>query len=415
MNFNEQILDFLDGESSLEQDRALFEQAIKNPEIITKLKKMMVIEDSLNHNSEFFEPPLTTSNKVFENLGFSYKNKSTLAGFWSFFTGSKVITAAISSVVTIILLSSIYIYFNNQQSESDANLITQISESNIPIVNQEKVYNKTLGNDFGNISTKNSTEPKIITKYITKNEYVTTDKNGNLISFDSEQDLIEYFNESNANMPYTELVNNNLSNNTKSIKNSRVGENNQKLVSNFSPFINELPNPIFNSYLLNSRDYLDGLEIFLISPFSNNPNGVSQNSTNFRLSYLPIKSNNWEFGAILSRENFMQNFENQIDDFRTLNYSQNPALLNFGIAGRYNYQINESFSPYIQIGSGASISNGFNLYPGFYYRASLGTKLDLNFLPFDLNIGLQNTSLNTFIYGGINNSNNTSIIFGVSL
>jgi hypothetical protein len=170
-----------------------------------------------------------------------------------------------------------------------------------------------------------------------------------------------------------------------------------------------------NSYQAFSK-VSKGVEFSVLSSLNNNDlNGVSGNLVNFKIAYMPIRSNRLEFGVEVTRENFFQSFSKRIDAQRTINYTQNPALWTLGVSTRaYLFEKDGFWNPYIQASGGGAITNELNFYPGMFFRSVIGTKLSPEMLPFDLNIGVQYTGLSTQQNGEFFNSNNMSLIFGVN-
>lgn len=404
MDLNNKILEFLDGTSDLEDDKELLRSLADNPEMLSKMKKLMVMEGSIQNNPEYFEPSVETSNKVFDSLGFSYGSKQSMfAGLGSFLFGSKITTAAISSIVTIILLSTYFLYFN---------VDSIVEASGIGMNKEEKAIVSASKVD------EEISEPEIITKYVNKIEYVTADENGKAVKFSSFEELMAYQNDRIEELASKESAESGSGRNSFRIGRSKIANNvRQRINGNYNSAMPEKlgSSDPFGEFNLLTKSENDIEIAFLSSLNNNNPQNVSGNSISFRLSYLPVDFSRYKFGAEVSKENFYQSFTENIDGTRTLNYTQNPSLWTLGVSGRIYLYKNEGYwNPYFQISGGGAITDELGLYPGFFYRTMIGAEISPNFLPFDLNIGLQSTNLSTQRENNFINSNNTSLIFGVN-
>lgn len=418
MDKYQKIYDFLDGIGTEEDHKSLFDQLSSNPELASEFKKLIAIDSSVSSNNSFFQPSVDASNQLYEKLGFSNGLKTPFyLGFLNFLRNPKFISGLVGSFATIIILWSYFTFWGNNGGSKSDNLINGsfISKSsnfneNLP-TSSLNVSNKKFDGS-GNYETKsvsgNKNSPKEIINYINNNKYLFYE-NGSLKEFNDLNNLNEYINAKNINTDKSKIFDISDSKYSKpygkglDIRNSTLRLKSIDLVS--------------NDFQYESINYLPkDLEFHFLSNLGERPgNGLEANSLSGKITYLPIKTSNYKFGFELAKENFLQNFERQIENERTEFFTQNPSLITIGLGARaYLFNFNETVHPYLQLFAGTAFTNEFNLYSGYFGRIAMGTEIESKYLPFNTNIGLQYTNLGTLYDNNVFNANTISFLIGVS-
>jgi hypothetical protein len=425
MNINELILEFIDGTSTPEMDKSLFEQLANNETAQQKMKKIIEVENSFASNSSYFQPSAESVNQVFSKLGMK---KTGLFDSFSLMQSNFMRFAIPSALVTLSLVF-LYNYFFIANS-IEANLeyevvslkLNDIPEENIVISNTRNdmidASNSLQANNQANFKSNNlksiglknidlkseniqNNSQNNIVKYIYKDKFVTLDEEGNLLNFETKEDLISYLSKNKNNL----------------IEITKSDFNEIDLVKNFNQItpknLGENNSAIDEKKLKIGRDYKSKSNFeftILLSPtfdFKNNPIQPDQISkfNNLSANLIYRLNSKLGLGAEIQQETFLQSFTESDNFDRTIIYTQRPNFTNVGIA--VNYSLLDKIQLYGAIGTNTNFS-------GFYNRFRIGREINSVF-PTDFIIGLEYSTLHFMFNENYFNSNKFGLFFGAKL
>lgn len=404
MNINELIIDFIDGNTTPEMDKSLFNELANNEIAQQKFKKFIEIENSFSTGHSHFQPSAESVNQVFTQLGF----KKT--GFFGAvpFLQSNFMRFSVPAVLTTLLFVFSYNYF----FEDDKNDLksNELVKNNLIIdkAQDEKVSENLLDRKsiFEHNNSQQLNDNKTVNKiqYIYKEKYVAVGSKGNLKYFNSQEDLASYYNSISENLTINSPINEKveikeifkskmdinknympiqLSSNSNNIQNIKFAEFNSKVESDYE--INWNYSPSFD--VISSKINPEKL-----SPFNH-----------LGLNILYKMNSKFKVGLEVQQETFLQKFEENDEFNRTLIYTQRPNFTNIGLVLKYNFlddiYLQSSF------GSNTELS-------GVYNRFRLGREFN-NIYPIDFVAGLEHSALHYNFKNEMFSSFKFGVYFGV--
>lgn len=417
MNINELILEFIDGTSTPEMDKTLFEQLANNEIAQQKMKKLIEVENSFASNSSYFQPSAESVNQIFSKLGMKK------AGLFDSFSlmQSNFVRFSIPSALATLSLVFLYNYFFvsddyvvNTNYEVASLILNDIPVENIAISNisnditgatsnnlrENNQTNYSTGKELRSDNKLNNSQNNIV-KYIHKDKFVTIDQEGNVIDFDTKEDLIAYLSNSKNNIieltksDFNEI---DLGQNFNLILPKDLGDNNSAF--------EEKNLKIGRDFKIKSNFEFT----FLLSPtfdFKNNPIQPDQISklNNLSANLIYKLNNKLGVGAEIQQETFLQSFTENDNFDRTIIYTQRPNFTNVGIA--VNYNVLDKIQLYGAIGTNTNFS-------GIYNRFRIGREINSVF-PTDFIIGLEYSTLHFMFNDNYFNSNKFGLFFGAKI
>ena len=408
MNINELIINFIDGSTTPEMDKSLFNELANNEIAQQKFKKFIEIENSFSTGHSHFQPSAESVNQVFTKLGFK---KAGMFGAFRFFQ-SNFVRFSVPAVLTTLLLVFSYNYF----FEDDKNSLT----SNELLTNNKQVSNQTkrkiskenplskenvVENNINTLQVNNKQSSSKI-QYIYKEKYVAVGRNGDLKYFNNQEDLASYFNSMNENQSANLTLNDDIFINN--IDLSELSNNLNYTSSKFNTNSTNIQN--INYAKFNSKEDSD-YEINLnYSPsfdvVSRNINPEKLSSFNhLGLNVLYKLNNKFKLGLEIQQETFLQKFEENDEFNRTLIYTQRPNFTNIGIALKYNF-LDEI---YLQSSFGTNTE-----LSGVYNRFRLGREFN-NIYPINFVAGLEHSALHYNFKNELYSSYRFGLYLGIKL
>lgn len=406
MNINELILEFIDGSSTPEMDKSLFNELANNEVAQQKLKKFIEIENSFVTGNSYFQPSAESVNQVFTQLGFK---KTGLFGALPFLQ-SNFIRYSVPAVMTTLMFVFTYNYFFN---DDDKNNLTN-SKNNLATFTSPQINNvieTNKNNDLNNGMDKNNKLAKInknnlnnnsnnIVKYIYKEKFVAVGNNGNMQYFDNKDDLKEYF-DSNLKNETPEKSKFSFQN-VIEINESDIFENSLSITNLNNYTLNDFENKEYNNLSLkeisNLEFTLNFSPTFDLKSSTMNPEKLSSfNQLGFNALYKV--TDKFKLGLEIQQETFLQKFEEDDEFNRTLIYTQRPNFTNIGAVVKYN--ILDKIFVYTSVGTNTEFS-------GVYNRVRLGREF-YNIFPLDFDAGIEHSAL----HYSFNNDKYSSFKFGI--
>lgn len=363
------IYELLDGSLPEAEKVEIFKELANNKDLREEFNYASSLNKTISENKDIFSVPAGSKSAVFSIIGLQLEGVST-----SFFS-SKLSVGVVSSVVTFILLTSLYFLTNSNEvvyQNQDDTFSKFTSSIQLPVENVN-YYNETLevNNDL-NFGNKNN--------YDTKNQdYIFDNTKAN-------KKLEENFDE------YKEFA---LLSQSEIALNSNIN----LVKDNYNNSINKLNKVnILESNLTNSNFYIEwNTSVNQNLPGETiSPSRIQKfNNNNLALFYKFNK--NLDFGLEVRQENFFQKYEDELKF-----YEQTPNFTTYSLAIKYNLFENiifQNMSNYIKFQGGGNQG-------GIVSRFALG----LNYEIYDglgLNANLEYSNL--FFKNNFNNYNSEKI------
>lgn len=398
MNINELIVEFLDGTSTPDMDKSMFENLAVNEVAQQKFKRIIEIENSINNSKSYFQPSAESVNQVFSKLGFK---KAGMFSSFSFFQ-TNFVKFSLPSIVGTLLLVFGYNYFvgnqNNTEDKINNYAINSIPDLKNDYVNTENsnLYLNTLNNNNSEFSKQNI----IVNKFFGMNE------NKELIEFNSKNDLISFYNNLIKRSEKS-------SENVVAIdKSNYINQEYAKIIlANSIKHKEQDYNYVLNNYenINNKKELPFSFSVTLSPTIDLNQSNMQPEElsrfNNLGANILYKYSEKLGIGAEIQQETYLQSFS-EYDKFdREIIYTQRPNFTNFGVAVDYN--VLDKIKLYGGFGTNTNFS-------GVYSRLRLAREFSGQF-PVDFLFGLEYSSLFYNFKQELYNSNKFGIYFGAKL
>lgn len=419
MNINELILEFIDGTSTPEMDKSLFEQLAGNEVAQQKMKKIMEVENTFTSNNAIFQPSAESVNQVFSKLGMKK------AGFFGSlpFLQSNFVRFSLPAVFTTLTLVFLYNYFfigNDSNFDKDYKVLTTVikdipdlnnkfinSFNNDGLVNDELKANSNKSNTNNNNgydknAYQNSIKQNNIVKYVYKDKFVGLDSDGKMVSFSSEKELLNFYNNLKNNDDNQVVINS-------------ISESNILSSYNYIDKYDAINNYQYdlNKIIINRQDDESNSKLsisLMLSPtfnFKSNPiqpNKLSE-FNNLSANLIYNISEDFGLGLEIQQETFLQSFTENDNFERTIIYTQRPNFTNIGFA--INYSVLDKINLYGAIGTNTNFS-------GLYNRIRIGREINSVF-PTDFIFGLEFSTLHFTFNENYYNSSKFGLFLGAKL
>lgn len=372
MKNNSKIYELFEGNLSENEKIEIFRMLSENKDLRDEFNYASKLNNSLNENKDNFIIPSGSKEAIFNNLGLSLAGTSTTSSILA----SKAFVGIVSSVLTFVLMTSIYLY--SGFSNNNANITEEISynqvNKSIQLPNLKSDY---LNENTTQIKTRQYDKPSIVKENLlkTKNEFITN----NIIPNE-----LDYFEISKSNLALLENVYHNANENENNTYLNKINYNERK--RNLTKFYVEFANSV------NQNLPQETISPSEIQKFNNN-----------NISIFYILNDRIDVGVDIRNENFFQVYEDE-----SFKYEQTPNFTTYSLSLRYNLYKNFLINDLSFYGNG---NIGFN-EGGFVSRVGLGMFYELsNGFGFNSNIEYSNllfqNSFNTF------NSHKISINYGI--
>lgn len=372
MKNNSKIYELFEGNLSENEKIEIFRMLSENKDLRDEFNYASKLNNSLNENKDYFIIPSGSKEVIFNNLGLSLAGTSSSSSI----IASKAIVGIVSSVLTFVLMTSIYLYsgFSNDNANYAEGISYKQVNKNIKLPKLKSDY---LNENTTQIKTKQiSKTPKLNQNLLTtKNEYVAN----NIIPNE-----LDYLKISKSNLASLENVNLNVNENESKTYFNKINQIERK--RNLTKFYVEFANSV------NQNLPQETISPSEIQKFNNN-----------NISVYYIVNDRFDFGVDVRNENFFQVYEDV-----SFKYEQTPNFTTYSLSLRYNLYKNFIINDLSFYGNG---NLGFN-EGGFVSRVGLGMFYELsNGFGFNSNIEYSNllfqNSFNTF------NSHKISINYGI--
>ncbi|MBS3999111.1 MAG: hypothetical protein KGZ71_01370 [Desulfobulbaceae bacterium] len=384
---NEILLDFIDGNLSIEEEQTLFYELTVNDELRQKLKDLMAIEQTVSANPSFYAPTVNSTKAIFSQLGFTppqtlITTASVLkvSTFMPFLKSLNFILPTLS----LLLLSGVSYYALENNIFSSTDVLRELTsektkreimfESNLPITEQYELAET-------NESSINSKSIEA-TKKLAKDESIFPQ---NLVnnSFDSQEQG------SNERFSFTNNNDSSSSSYTFDISKSELMSNKdlstlQFKNDNFSSiaFVEE-------SFSIKDYNIYNRFSIVILkNHYAHTIKPTVEPSKNHDLRDISFSlrfkfNSDWSIGVFALNEAYFQKFDGFDEVGRKIDYEQQPLLQTIGTQIQYNYFITENLAvhPKILAGlneggfvAGIGTSMSYNIYSGISFEFGVELK-----------------------------------------
>lgn len=371
------LLEFLDGNLTIEEEQSLFYKLSVNDDLRQKLKDLMSIEQTVSANPSFYAPTLVSTNAIFNKLGFTPPqvtyNTSYVSFFSTFFSYLKKMHVVLPTLGAIILSSILYNTLENNKFTAEAENDELASgsskreirfESNVPLTEQY------LSDDSKDLNSNREFSETF------KNTRKNSPGNANTLVGDTTSpnqfvDKISDF-ENRIEVSYNQNVIANAD-----IFNSTYYQSDFRISENFTLIENNHPSMVMDRNIL-SKFYIEVVN----NHFVHNDKVAVEPSKNSGIKDLSIAlnyiiNNTMSVGIFALEETFYQKFDG-IDEFgREVIYEQQPLLRSYGVQLLYNVNVSESFAfrPKVLAAhneggfvAGLGITTSYNIYGGISFE-----------------------------------------------
>ncbi len=363
------IYELLDGSLPEAEKVEIFKELANNKDLREEFNYASSLNKTISENKDIFSVPAGSKSAVFSIIGLQLEGVST-----SFFS-SKLSVGVVSSVVTFILLTSLYFLTNSNEvvyQNQDDTFSKFTSSIQLP-VESVNYYNETS-------EAKSVLNLAIINKEDLKNQDYIFDNNK--ANKKLEKNFEEY--KEFALLSQSEIA---LNSNINLVK------------DNYNNSINKLNKVnILESNLTNSNFYIEwNTSVNQNLPGETiSPSRIQKfNNNNLALFYKFNK--NLDFGLEVRQENFFQKYEDELKF-----YEQTPNFTTYSLAIKYNLFENiifQNMSNYIKFQGGGNQG-------GIVSRFALGLNYEI-YDGFGLNANLEYSNL--FFKNNFNNYNSEKI------
>lgn len=372
MKNNSKIYELFEGNLSENEKIEIFRMLSENKDLRDEFNYASKLNNSLNENKDNFIIPSGSKEAIFNNLGLSLAGTSSTSSILV----SKAFVGIVSSVLTFVLMTSIYLY--SGFSNNNANITEEISYNQVnKSIQLPKLKSDYLNENTTQIKTRQISKASIVKENLlkTKNQFAAN----NIIT-----NKLDYFKISNSNIALLENVYLNANENENKTYLNKINYNERK--RNLTKFYVEFANSV------NQNLPQETISPSEIQKFNNN-----------NISIFYILNDRIDVGVDIRNENFFQVYEDV-----SFKYEQTPNFTTYSLSLRYNLYKNFLINDLTFYGNG---NLGFN-EGGFVSRVGLGMFYELsNGFGFNSNIEYSNllfqNSFNTF------NSHKISINYGI--
>jgi hypothetical protein len=351
MNESEKLLDFIDGNLSLEEEQALFYELSTNDELRQKLKHLMAIEQSVSANPSFYAPTVSSTNAIFNELGFAppksithINSSTTLNTIASFVKNLYIIIPGI----TILLLSGLgYLYLNNKNTSDFISDTPETMTQSIPQTERNIAFIEQYQDQYGTESDIENSSLAATGKpisYIQSNKLDFVETGSENSNNPNLQDL--YLSMDASLQKITDVIRSHIQKNNPPFY---TGNNSGSVI--IASGLDKLAEPNFLSKF--SIDIAKHNYTHTIQPTVEPSKDQSLKDISLTVNYR-INSN-MQLGAFYIKETFFQQFDG-VDEFsRNVIYEQQPIFNTLGIKANYIYDITENIS------INSNLLTGYNL------------------------------------------------------
>lgn len=403
MDTKDLIFEFVEGNTTPEQESILFSEISTNPELQELLKHAVAVDSAINENQDYFSPSVETTNSVFATLGMDLPGNAntslTLSEKMNRFFESNQERFKNGLILLLLLSSTLLLLYDLSWKPEGFSKKESIALKRIPIttsieVPRNDISNNTLITDNSEKSTTNNNSTngtkQSSEKAIVKQEY---------------NSLFNSLSNSSRNSETEDLTVKSkgiLINNTEILSNSISIKHGEQFDGNYTNFEIEdiLPEELKNKFSIELRQTPSwATQSAEIMPSELN----TFNNTDIRLYYNLFST--FDIGLGIRQETFDQVFSGIANDGRDVTYFQKPNFTSFTANARYIYDSDLMLDPYMEA------SFGFNR-GGIVSRAGTGFNIGL-FKDLNLMIGVEFSNLNYNFQNSIYNTSNFGINYGV--
>ncbi|TAL69599.1 MAG: hypothetical protein EPN82_06060 [Bacteroidetes bacterium] len=339
MEIEEIMIDYFEGDTTLDIERQMFSEISRNDTLITEFKNFLLIDKAMKASVETFTSPPDLTNSIFKKLGYSIPPVMKVRQLPFAFLKNKFFSHALVSVASIILtLAVIFAFFypfaNNKSVAADNNNIQPGGKT---------------GNNFPLTASR-----EIKPEKITRNNIYAKQQNNKKV-FDNENDT-QGLGEGSFNENIT------LSNIDASAE--------YKLSHNYSNKLNILNNDksVFRTFNINYSEPvgfsfgIDNTPDWSIMKPAIEPNSVSS-FNNLCISLNYDISSDFRIGAEVRQESIYTEYTGKINSDTLYLYKQQNNLTSFGANVQfYPYDLGP-VSSYLRINLGVN-KGGFIMRQG---------------------------------------------------
>ncbi len=395
MNYNKSINEYFDGNLDSTNQEVLFNELSKNEELRYDFNQLFAIKLAIGNDTKAFVPAVSTSDKLFANLGIAASAKQTSrAGFWALYK-APILSGFIATVATALFMLWLLPINDTDHHQSTGVAIVTSYESDKASLEIE-LPNETNGkvNSYSDIENRNLPEQ------------IGRIRNDNLKLRHNVSNLGQQLESMNLMLNQLKDENYALRKSSDRLKESNNEEAeyiypvNTKSVfqSNFITTPNVLNTNDNISYIINVVDVYNPetsikLEAALGRYYQNlGTDFIERNNTfsdNIRLSGLYNLSRDYSLGLDLRQENFYQEFTDINNDGKKIEYQQQPTVYTASMLFRYSPEYLEFLKVRPNVDLSVGVSNigelarvGFGLDYYLFSNTYMYFKSDYTFLSF---------------------------------
>jgi hypothetical protein len=399
MNYNELLLDFVDGNLPFEQEESLFLQLSSSDELRMKLKQILAIDTSIKNNSNYFIPPAEATIGVFSQLGFHAPNTAVGNSIVSALNTAKnfglakysysLVSGLLSAIITSLFFLLFIIPGHNYNLPNANNNLQSTVGSQLNTPETKYIPNITSRETKRNFASKRNVESD-------KTKFSNKPINKMVEEFKTEEALIELSLKNiitNTDIPES-MANNfiRLNNNTESDYPADFNIQKQPI------FFQEFSDKNVSLELSNSQNWSLPKETIMPSEFA------KFNNTNLGLYYH--FNDDLSIGLNIRQENFFMKFEGTEQSGKEAIYEEQPNFTTYSIGLRYKIAEISDINIYGQFESGL---NKAGLVNRLYFGGKYSPYRDIGFI-----LGLEFDLLSYLHQNKLFNSKKIGFVYGVT-